>query len=281
MARSSKATAPSLISKVSKKHPACHSPPFAHACPEPGCGKSWARAYDLKRHLLTHLPREEKESVMLHCLVKDCEFRTLQQGNLNIHMNVVHTRKRPHHCPVVGCEFSTSDPAIINRHQKKHIARGELKEAHAPVARPKKVSAAATVRYSDDDASSTASSSAAPSPTLSFLNAVSSPSGSGSGSRRSSLSLSLSPYSAYPPSSLIPSLGLSVLDVDPSHVRVPWDSPAYGRPERECSPASVAFTSPRTHPPVLGRECPRPLGARSAPAPDAAAGFRFQRLCAV
>ncbi|KAJ3875628.1 hypothetical protein F5051DRAFT_470241 [Lentinula edodes] len=81
------------------------------------CGARVARPCDLHRHMQKHLRGEERASRSFSCPYSNCDFQSLQKGNMDTHIRSVHTRIKDQECP--DCEFATADPGSLTRHRKR------------------------------------------------------------------------------------------------------------------------------------------------------------------
>ena len=79
--------------------------PFLCDC----CGKSFAQAGNLKKHLFTHLPQTP-----YHC--QHCNKYFTSASDLRRHM-YTHTHKKAFKC--TKCNYSFSQPAALKRHMSK------------------------------------------------------------------------------------------------------------------------------------------------------------------
>ncbi|KAJ7087947.1 hypothetical protein B0H15DRAFT_801020 [Mycena belliarum] len=115
------------------------SPPLHIRCTQPGCPWSFAKQYDLKRHLPQHMSPEDKAALMMHCTEPGCTYKTLQQSNMKTHMNAKHTGEKPHKCTV--CPYASADPSSLYRHMLTIHPEDSGKESRS---RPRKASASST-----------------------------------------------------------------------------------------------------------------------------------------
>ncbi|KAH8094860.1 hypothetical protein BXZ70DRAFT_1009810 [Cristinia sonorae] len=79
----------------------------------PHCGKEFARSGDLKRHIQTHAPYEQRR---WKCPM--CPKRFVQKTALTTHANT-HTKERPHVCDVGTCRAVFGDPSSCSRHKRE------------------------------------------------------------------------------------------------------------------------------------------------------------------
>ncbi|THH30696.1 hypothetical protein EUX98_g3508 [Antrodiella citrinella] len=81
------------------------------SCPE--CFKSFTRSGDLKRHIQTHVPAEERRWA---CEI--CMKRFVQKTALTTHMNS-HSGDKPYVCGIGICDSLFSDPSSRSRHRRE------------------------------------------------------------------------------------------------------------------------------------------------------------------
>jgi hypothetical protein len=91
-------------------HMRVHSGEKPFVCSDNGCGKAFARKFDLKRHNRTHT-REKP----FFCYYKRCGKLFSQKPNLKMHMKI-HTGDSPYHCE--ECDKNFSAKSSLKRHQK-------------------------------------------------------------------------------------------------------------------------------------------------------------------
>ena len=82
-------------------------------CPLEGCGKAFADAASLRKHMHTH---GEKQYV---CAVEGCGKRFLDSSKLKRH-SLTHTGERPFLCPFEGCGKRFLDSSKLKRHSLTH-----------------------------------------------------------------------------------------------------------------------------------------------------------------
>merc|ERR1719198_1317340 len=82
-------------------------------CPLEGCGKAFADAASLRKHLHTH---GEKQYI---CQVEGCFKRFLDSSKLKRH-SLTHTGERPFLCPFEGCGKRFSLDFNLRSHMRTH-----------------------------------------------------------------------------------------------------------------------------------------------------------------
>ena len=82
-------------------------------CPLEGCGKAFADAASLRKHMHTH---GEKQFV---CQVEGCGKRFLDSSKLKRH-SLTHTGERPYLCPFEGCGKRFSLDFNLRSHMRTH-----------------------------------------------------------------------------------------------------------------------------------------------------------------
>ena len=82
-------------------------------CPLEGCGKAFADAASLRKHMHTH---GEKQYV---CQVEGCGKRFLDSSKLKRH-SLTHTGERPYLCPFEGCGKRFSLDFNLRSHMRTH-----------------------------------------------------------------------------------------------------------------------------------------------------------------
>ena len=82
-------------------------------CPLEGCGKAFADAASLRKHMHTH---GEKQYV---CQVEGCGKRFLDSSKLKRH-SLTHTGERPYLCPFDGCGKRFSLDFNLRSHMRTH-----------------------------------------------------------------------------------------------------------------------------------------------------------------
>jgi len=84
-----------------------------HLCPLEGCGKAFADAASLRKHMHTH---GEKQYI---CQVEGCGKRFLDSSKLKRH-SLTHTGERPYLCPFDGCGKRFSLDFNLRSHMRTH-----------------------------------------------------------------------------------------------------------------------------------------------------------------
>jgi len=82
-------------------------------CPLEGCGKAFADAASLRKHMHTHGERQYM------CQVEGCGKRFLDSSKLKRH-SLTHTGERPYLCPFEGCGKRFSLDFNLRSHMRTH-----------------------------------------------------------------------------------------------------------------------------------------------------------------